>query len=61
MADGPVACGGVDVADGKVTEGDFFATVYKSLGLDPEEENYAGSRPIPLAPFGASVVKDLLA
>ena len=52
---------GVDVADGKVTEGDFFATVYKTLGLDPEEENYAGSRPIPLAPFGSSVVKDLLA
>ena len=52
---------GVDVADGKVTEGDFFATVYKTLGMDPEEENYAGSRPIPLAPFGSSVVNELLA
>lgn len=52
---------GVDVTDGKVTDGDFFATAYKSLGLDPEEENYAGSRPIPLAPFGSAVVKELLA
>ena len=52
---------GVDVVDGKVTEGDFFATVYKTLGMDPTEENYQGSRPIPLAPFGSSVVKELLA
>ena len=52
---------GVDVADGKVTEGDFFATVYKTLGMDPEEENYAGSRKIPLAPFGYSVMNELLA
>jgi len=52
---------GYDVTDGKVTEGDFFATIYKALGLDPYEENYTGVRPIPLAPFGSSVVKDLLA
>lgn len=52
---------GVDVADGKVTEGDYFATIYKSLGIDPHKENYQGSRPIPLAPFGSSVVKELLA
>lgn len=51
---------GLDVKDGKVTEGDFFATIYKSLGLDPETENYAGVRPIPLAPFGSKVVEDLL-
>ena len=51
---------GVDVADELVTEGDFFATIYKSLGLDPETENYEGSRPIPLAPFGSKVVKELL-
>ena len=51
---------GHDVTEDKVTEGDFFATVYQSLGIDPEAENYSGSRPIPLAPFGASVVNDLL-
>ncbi len=52
---------GYDVTDGKVTEGDFFATTYKTLGIDPEEENFAGSRPIPLAPSGSRVIKDLIA
>lgn len=52
---------GVDVKENRVTEGDFFATIYKALGVDPETENYAGVRPIPLAPFGSRVVEDLLA
>jgi len=52
---------GVDVAEDKVTEGDFFATIYKALGIDPMNENFQGSRPIPLAPFGSKVVNDLLA
>ena len=52
---------GIDVKDKPVTEGDFFGTVYTALGIDPLEENYAGVRPIPLAPFGHSVVEDILA
>jgi hypothetical protein len=52
---------GVDVKDNPVTEGDFFATIYSALGLDPEAENFSGVRPIPLAPFGHNVVKDILA
>jgi hypothetical protein len=52
---------GVDVQDGLVTEGDFFATIYTALGLDPLAENFEGSRPIPIAPFGSNVVKELLA
>ncbi len=52
---------GIDVKDNPVTEGDFFATVYQTLGLDPTEENFAGVRPIPLAPFGSKVVSELLA
>lgn len=52
---------GIDVKDNPVTEGDFFATIYKSMGIDPTIENYAGSRPVPLAPFGSKVVKDILA
>ncbi len=52
---------GVDVKDKPVTEGDFFATVYKSLGVDPKIENFSGVRPIPLAPFGHKVVEDILA
>jgi len=51
---------GVDVKDNPVTEGDFFATIYTALGINPTAENYAGSRPVPLAPFGSKVVKALL-
>lgn len=52
---------GYDVKDNPVTEGDFFATIYQALSIDPKTENFAGVRPIPLAPFGSKVVKDLLA
>ncbi len=52
---------GIDVTEGKVTEGDYFATIYQALGIDPETENYAGVRPVPIAPFGSQVVNDLLA
>ena len=31
------------------TEGDFFATIYKALALNPEAQNYAGVRPVPVA------------
>jgi len=51
---------GIDVADNPVGEGDFFATIYQALSIDPTTENYAGVRPIPLAPFGSRVVGDLL-
>lgn len=52
---------GIDVKDNPVTEGDFFGTIYKALGVDPEIENYSGVRPVPLAPFGHKVVTDILA
>jgi uncharacterized protein (DUF1501 family) len=52
---------GRDVKDNPVTEGDFFATIYQTLGIDPALENYNGLRPIPVAPFGSKVVSDLLA
>lgn len=51
---------GVDVKNNKVTEGDLFATIYTTLGIDPKTENFAGVRPIPLAQFGHRVVKDIL-
>lgn len=51
---------GKDVKDNPVTEGDFFATIYKALGMNPNKENYQGVRPIPLAPFGSKAVADLL-
>ncbi len=43
---------GIDVKTNPVTEGDFFATIYQALGIDPKTENYAGPRPIPPAPLG---------
>lgn len=52
---------GFDVKSDKVTEGDFFATIYTALGIDPTLENYSGVRPIPLAPFEHRIVKDILA
>jgi uncharacterized protein (DUF1501 family) len=51
---------GVEVKENPVTEGDFFATIYKALGIKPTIENYAGLRPVPLAPFGSKVVDALV-
>ena len=51
---------GVEVKEKPVTEGDFFATIYKALSIKPTIENYAGLRPVPLAPFGSNVVSELL-
>jgi hypothetical protein len=51
---------GIDVKDDPVTEGDFFATIYQALSINPTTENYAGLRPVPLAPFGSKVVQGLL-
>ena len=45
---------------GPVTEGDFFATIYTALSIDPRTENYAGLRPVPLAQFGSKPVQALL-
>ena len=50
---------GVEVKDAPVSEGDFFATIYHALSIDPKIENLAGVRPVPLAPFGSNVVASL--
>lgn len=52
---------GREVVDSPVTEGDFFATIYKALGIDPMAENLAGSRPVPIAPFKSRVVGEVMA
>jgi hypothetical protein len=51
---------GVDVKDNPVTEGDFFATIYRALSIDYKAENMVGLRPVPLAPFGSKAVSALL-
>jgi hypothetical protein len=50
---------GIEVKDDPVTEGDFFATIYSALSINPKAENLAGVRPVPLAPFGSTVVEAL--
>lgn len=52
---------GIDVEENPVTEGDFFATIYQALGINHKNENYAGVRPVPIAPFNSKPVQDLLA
>lgn len=51
---------GVEVKSNPVSEGDFFATIYQALSINPKAENFAGVRPVPVAPFGSKVVSDLL-
>ncbi|MEX0718076.1 MAG: DUF1501 domain-containing protein [Planctomycetaceae bacterium] len=52
---------GAAIVDSPVTEGDFFATIYKTLGIDPHTSHYAGLRPVPIVPETSKVVGDLLA
>jgi hypothetical protein len=61
VAYGATDADGKEVVEGEVKEGDFFATIYHTLGMDPKTEHYAGSRPVPIAPFGSHVVTELLA
>lgn len=52
---------GQHVVDGEIGAGDLFATIFKALGVDHEKELMLGSRPIPLADFGAQPVDAILA
>jgi hypothetical protein len=57
---------GASDADGKtvkenpVSEGDLFATIYRTLGIDHRQKHYHGVRPIWLTPEGAKPVNELL-
>ena len=55
---GPVDAGPVDA--GPVDAGSLFATIYKSLGINPHKNYYVGSRPIPLVNPGVEEIKELL-
>ncbi len=62
---GGVAYGKTDpegntVVDGEVTSADLFATVLSALGINHEREYMVGSRPVPMADFGASPISDVL-
>src|SRR5262249_20873770 len=42
------------------SEGDFFATIYTVLGINPKTRHFVGTRPIWAAPQGANVVREIL-
>ena len=52
---------GLTVVDGEMNAGDLFATIFAALGIDHEKEYMLGSRPVPIADFGAVPVGELLA
>lgn len=52
---------GTEVTEGEAKPGDLFATIFAALGIDEHKEYMLGSRPIPIADFGAKAIKDVLA
>ena len=51
---------GFEVQDNPVNEGDLFATMYKTLGLNHRAKHFLGSRPIWATPEGAKPIEELL-
>ena len=51
---------GFEVAENLVTEGDYFATIYSALGIDPRVQHYVGARPIWATPEGSKPIRALL-
>ncbi len=51
---------GFEVQDNPVSEGDYFATIYKTLGINHRAKHYLGSRPIWATPEGSKPIKELL-
>jgi hypothetical protein len=51
---------GFEVEDKPVNEGDYFATIYTALGIDPRVQHYLGARPIWATPEGSKPIKELL-
>jgi len=52
---------GSDVAENPVSEGDLFATIYTTLGINPRVKHFVGTRPVWATPEGSQPVKELLA
>jgi hypothetical protein len=52
---------GNTVAENPVDAGSLFATIYKSLGINPHKNYYVGSRPVPLVNPGTEEIKEVLA
>jgi hypothetical protein len=52
---------GKEVKDKPVSEGDLFATIYKTLGIDPRVKHFVGNRPIWATPEGSRTIRELMA
>jgi hypothetical protein len=51
---------GKDVKDNPVSEGDLFATIYTTLGINPRVKHYVGIRPVWATPEGSAAIKELV-
>lgn len=51
---------GRDVKDRPISEGDLFATIYTTLGINPRARHMAGVRPIWATPEGSKPIKEVL-
>ena len=51
---------GKDVKDKPVSEGDLFATIYTTLGINPRMKHYVGVRPVWATPEGSAAIKELI-
>jgi uncharacterized protein (DUF1501 family) len=51
---------GEAVKEGEINAGNLFATIFKALQIDYHKEYMLGSRPIPIADFGAEPVDEIL-
>jgi hypothetical protein len=58
---GKTDASGNRVVDGEIGAARLFATIYKSLGIDPQKNYYVGSRPVPLTDPGTKPVSEVLA
>lgn len=51
---------GREVKDKPVSEGDLFATIYATLGMNPRVRHYVGTRPIWATPEGSKPLRELI-
>jgi 3-mercaptopyruvate sulfurtransferase SseA len=52
---------GQTVADGEVGAGEYYATIFRALGINHEHEFFVGSRPVPLVNPGIEPIHEVLA
>jgi hypothetical protein len=52
---------GRTVVDGEIGAAQLFATIYQSLGIDPQKDYHVGARPVPLTDPGTKPISAVLA